>query len=62
MSIENKRIIYPTNDGGVAVVVPAPGVPLDIVMQDVPEGVFYQIIDKEDLPDRMFRAAWVFEE
>ena len=59
MSIENKRVIYPTDDGGVAVVTPAPGVELEVVLKAVPVGKPYQIIDAAEVTaDRSFRAAW----
>ena len=60
----NQRIIYPTDDGGVAVIIPAPEVLQDytieeIAAKDVPAGVPYKIIDTADVPtDRTFRSAW----
>ena len=60
-----KRIIYPTPDGGVAVIVPAPECGLsieEIAAKDVPEGVEYKIIDVSDIPeDRTFRNAWEYQ-
>ena len=62
----NKRIIYPTDDGGVAVIIPAPycGLTLDeIVVKDVPAGKPFKIVDVADIPeDRTFRAAWEYKE
>jgi hypothetical protein len=53
-----KRIIYPTPDGGVAVIIPAESV--ELALKDVPEGVAYEIVDEADIPtDRYFRNAWV---
>jgi hypothetical protein len=53
-----KRIIYPTPDGGVAVIIPA--VTVELALKDVPEGVVYEIVDEADIPtDRYFRNAWV---
>ena len=53
-----KRIIYPTPDGGVAVIIPAESV--ELALKDVPEGVAYEIVDADDIPsDRYFRNAWV---
>jgi hypothetical protein len=53
-----KRIIYPTPDGGVAVIIPAASV--ELALKDVPEGVAYEIVDEADIPaDRYFRGAWV---
>ena len=70
----NSRIIYPTDEGGVAVIVPADcgltieeiaakDVPPVVVMQD---GVVvsstprpFEIVDVADIPsDRTFRGAW----
>jgi hypothetical protein len=53
-----KRIIYPTPDGGVAVIIPTESV--ELALKDVPEGVTYEIVDEADIPtDRYFRNAWV---
>jgi len=58
----NSRIIYPTDDGGVAVIVPAPECGLtieEIAAKDVPAGKTYKIVDVSDIPsDRTFRNAW----
>lgn len=60
----DKRIIYPTDDGGVAVIVPAPNCGLtieQIAEKDVPAGKEYQIVDVIDIPgDRTFRDAWEY--
>jgi hypothetical protein len=60
----NHRIIYPTDDGGVAVIIPAPDCKLsieEIAAKDVPEGKPYKIINAEDVPsDRTFRNAWEY--
>ena len=60
----DKRIIYPTDDGGVAVIVPAPDCGLtieQIAEKDVPTGKEYQIVDVADIPsDRTFRNAWEY--
>jgi hypothetical protein len=60
----DKRIIYPTDDGGVAVIVPAPNCGLtieQIAEKDVPTGKEYQIVDVADVPsDRTFRNAWEY--
>jgi hypothetical protein len=53
----DKRIIYPTDDGGVAVIIPAESV--EAAMKDIPVGKPYKIIDAADVPaDREFRNAW----
>lgn len=62
----NQRIIYPTDDGGVAIIIPAPDSGLtieEIAAKDVPAGKPYQIVDVADIPtDRTFRNAWTYEE
>ena len=62
----NQRVIYPTDDGGVAVVVPAPNSGLtieQIAAKDVPAGKPYKIVDVADIPsDRTFRDAWEYSE
>lgn len=62
--MNNPRIIYPTPEGGVAIIIPAPdcGLTIDeIAAKDVPAGVPFQIVDAADIPsDRTFRNAWEF--
>lgn len=62
----NQRIIYPTDDGGVAVIIPAPecGMTAEaIAAKDVPAGKPFQIVDVSDIPaDRTFRGAWEYAE
>jgi hypothetical protein len=61
-----KRIIYPTDDGGVAVIIPAAECGLtieEIAAKDVPAGKSFKIIDTADVPtDRTFRNAWEYSE
>ena len=53
------RIIYPTDDGGVAIIVPAKSI--EAAMKDVPAGKPYKIVDAADIPsDRTFRNAWEY--
>lgn len=60
----NQRIIFPTDEGGVAVIIPAPNSGLtieEIAKKDVPVGKPYKIVDVSDIPsDRTFRNAWEF--
>ena len=60
----NSRIIYQTDDGGVAIIVPAAECNLtieQIAAKDVPAGKPYQIVDVTDVPtDRTFRNAWEY--
>jgi len=62
----NSRIIYPTDDGGVAIIVPAAECGLtieEIAAKDVPAGKDFKIIDVEDVPtDRTFRNAWEYSD
>ena len=59
-----QRIIYPTDDGGVAVIVPALecGLTIEqIAAKDVPAGKPYKIVNVADIPtDRTFRNAWEY--
>ena len=60
----NQRIIYPTDDGGVSVIIPAAECGLtieEIAAKDVPAGKPYKIVDVADIPeDRTFRDAWEY--
>ena len=62
----NQRILYPSDDGGVCVIVPAPDCGLtieEIAAKDVPAGKPFKIVDVADIPsDRTFRAAWEYQE
>ena len=59
--MENKRVIYPNDEGGVAIIVPAPGATEEQVLAAVPKGKAYQIVDVADIPaDRTFRNAWEY--
>ena len=61
-----KRIIYPTDEGGVAIIVPAAecGLTIEqIAAKDVPAGKPYKIVDVSEIPeDRTFRDAWEYQE
>jgi hypothetical protein len=58
----DKRIIFPSEEDGIAVLIPAPECELtleEIAAKDVPSGLPYLIVDVADIPaDRTFRAAW----
>ena len=64
--MSNFRVIYPTDDGGVAVIVPSPnwltqeGNSIEkLAAMRVPAGKAFKIVDVSDIPsDRTFRAAW----
>lgn len=59
--MDNKRIIYPNDEGGVSIIVPAPGVSQEDVLKAVPAGKPYKIVDVADVPsDRTFRDAWEY--
>jgi len=52
------RIIYQSESGGVAVIVPTGSV--ELALKDVPPGVPYEIVSAADIPsDRFFRDAWI---
>ena len=61
-----KRIIYPTPDGGVAVLVPSAEYLQDHTMEDlaakdVPPNTPFEIVDTDTVPtDRTFRNAWEY--
>ena len=62
----NQRIIYPNDDGGVAVIVPSPEYLAEhtieeLAAKDVPQGKPFQIVDVSEIPsDRTFRNAWEY--
>ena len=64
----NQRIIYPTDDGGVAILIPTTEylethTIEELAAKDVPEGKPFQIVDASDIPsDRTFRDAWEYQE
>ena len=64
----DQRIIYPTDDGGVAIIIPAPEYVTEhgidaVAAKDVPEGKPYKIVSVDDIPsDRTFRGAWEYSE
>lgn len=61
-----QRIIYKTEDGGVAVVVPTAEwleshTIEELAEKDVPAGAEFQIVNISDIPeDRTFRDAWEY--
>ena len=60
--MSNFRVIYPNDDGGVSVIVPAAecGLTIEqIAAKDIPAGKPFKIVEASDIPsDRTFRAAW----
>lgn len=58
----NTVIIYPNENGGVQLVIPAPecGISIqEIARKDVPSGVPYKFVDELELPeDQEFFNAW----
>ena len=60
------RIIYETEEGGVAVIIPSPNYLQDhtieeLAAKDVPEGANHEIVEDSDVPsDRTFREAWTW--
>ena len=63
----DKRILYPTDEGGVAIIIPAPEYLAEhtieeLAAKDVPQGKPFKIIDADDIPsDRTFRDAWEYQ-
>ena len=59
-AMTNQRIIYQSESGGVAVIVPTGELPIEAVAQkDVPAGIPYLLVTTNDVPsDRTFRGAW----
>lgn len=62
-----KRIIFENDNGGVAIIVPAPeavdlyGIEA-IAQKDVPEGKTFYIVDEADIPDdRTDRDTWTVD-
>jgi hypothetical protein len=57
-----KRIIYRTPEGKVAVISPSPFSPLSVeqvAAKDVPTGLSYKIVDAADIPSgRKWRDTW----
>jgi len=69
--MNEKRIIYPTENGGVAIIIPSNNAKnadetydefiARIAAKDVPAGTSYKIVPVEDIPtDRTFRNAWEY--
>lgn len=60
-----KKIIYPTETGGVVVLHPAPECGLtieEIAAKDVPTDTPFKIVDVSEIPtDRTFRDAWEYK-
>jgi hypothetical protein len=60
----NQRIIYPTDDGGVVVIIPTVECGLtieEIAAKDVPAGKPFNIVDIANIPtDRTFSDAWEY--
>jgi hypothetical protein len=64
----DQRIIYKTDGGGVAVLVPSPealakyGIQA-IAVKDVPAGKKFKIVNASEVPsDREYRNAWTVDE
>ena len=63
--MQNKRIIYQNDTGGVAVLTPADcGLTIEeIAAKDVPTGKPYKIVDVSEIPtDRQWRDEWTVDE
>jgi hypothetical protein len=64
----NQRIIYLTDDGGVAIIIPTSEVLEqhtieEVALKDVPAGKPFKIVEADTIPtDRTFRNAWEVDE
>lgn len=57
--MDNQRVIFQNDAGGVSIIVPAPGATLEEVLTAVPAGKAYEVVNVDDIPDdRTFRDAW----
>lgn len=61
--MSDQRIIYPTDDNGVAVVIPSGELPIEeVAKKDVPAGKPFKIVSVSEVPsDRLFRSAWEYD-
>ena len=55
-----KVIVYEL-DGNLCRVTPAPNFTIEDVVKDVPEGVSYEIVENDLLPEAKYRNAWKLE-
>ena len=64
MANSDKRIIFETDEGGIAIMIPSDncGLTLEqIRAKGVPSGKTSYIVDKSEVPtDRSFRDAWTY--
>jgi hypothetical protein len=62
--VEDSRVIYPNDEGGVSVIHPSPSCSsIDKMIEAVPAGKPHQVVNASDIPtDRTYRNAWTFEE
>lgn len=57
--MDDYRIIYPNEQGGVSIIVPVQGVTQQQALEAVPQGSPYLVVSINDIPtDRTFRDAW----
>lgn len=67
MADQTKRIIFQSDGGGVAVIIPPRDEDCDLTIEqiaakDVPTGRAYKIVDVADIPaDRAERMAWTVD-
>lgn len=60
--MQNQRIIFQNDAGGISIIVPAPDATLEDVLKAVPAGKAYEIVNEGDIPsDRTFRNAWIHD-
>jgi len=60
--MSEKRVVWTNPDGSVSVLIPAPGVPDEVWMKDIPKDTVCKFTDINGIPkDRLFRQAWKLE-
>ena len=57
-----KNIIYEGADGNINLLHPNPNMDIvEVAKKDVPTGVKYKILEKEDLPEFYWLGAWEYD-
>lgn len=60
--MQDKRIVFINDDGGLSIVIPAPGATQQDCIAAVPPGKPYKIMLASEIPtDRTYRDAWTID-